>query len=230
MMSATGIQRSGVAAVAGLATAALTLALCVAAASGAEKYRPTPFGPTAADKISDRAMAAKKVQGSFTVGDKYTLNVTCGGVVQTYDGKVIKVTDRWLVLRDYSTVVSNPLAAGLGKIPLIGDWVRRGSEKPGQVDRWIPREAVKVVSHRKAQNAVTLRTPLGNQPPIDRGGRVELVRDGKVVSPNGELAAASDDNLTLSNPESKSRRQLVARREILCVSYYGRCLDPNEKE
>jgi hypothetical protein len=205
--------------------------LSVAAARGAEKYRPTPFGPTAADKIADRARATQKVQDSLTVGDKYTLKVTRGGVVQSYDGKLLKTSDHWIVLRDYSTVVSSPVTAQMGKLPLIGDWARRSGEKPGQVDRWIPREAVSVVSHRKAQNAVTIRTPLGNEPPVDQGGRIELVRDGKVVSPaNLELAPARDGNLTVLNHDSASRRELLDRREVLSISYYGRCLDPNEKE
>jgi hypothetical protein len=230
-MAAADIERPGVAQMSRLAALALAIVLCAGAARGADKYRPTPFGPTAADKIAAGARAAQAVQGNFNVGEKYSVTVTCGGVVQAYDGKLLKVSDHWIVLRDYSILTSTPLAAQMGKIPLVGGWVRRASEKPGQVDRWLPREAVRVVSHHRADNPVTLRTPLGSQPPPNQHGRIALVRGGKVVTPDGELAASGNDNLTIVNhDESGSHRELVPRREVLCVSYFGRCLDPSEKE
>ena len=240
-MAMAGSNRSGAAhalrsATSRWATPWLAILACAAsvfalAAQGAEKYRATPIGATAADKISDRALATQKVQGNFTVGDHYSLTVTSGGVMQAYGGRLLKVSDHWIVLRDYSITISTPLTARLGKIPLIGDWVRRSGEKPGQVDRWIPREAVTVVSHRHALNPVTIRTPLGNQPPIDQGGRIELARGGKIVSPKGDLTAISGNTVTLLNRDEPERsRELLARRDILCISYYGRCLDPNEAE
>jgi hypothetical protein len=224
-------QRSGVAATMRLTALTLTFVVCIAAARGAEKYKATPIGATAADKIADTATATRKVQGNMTVGDKYTLNVTCRGIAKSYDGKLLKVTDHWIVLRQYNAVIGTPLTARLGKIPVVGSWIRHAGETPGEVDRWFPREAVAVASHRKATNPVTIREPLGKEPPIDRGGRVELVRGGKVVSTNSDLAAVSGDKLTLlSHDDSGSHRESVARRDILCIAYIGRCLDPKEAE
>jgi len=238
-MVATGIERAecrtdGAMAMLRLILLPLTISACAVsvfalAVEGAEKYRPTPIGPTAADRLSDRVSAARKVQGNFTVGDRYTVNVKRGGFVQSYEGKVLKVSEQWIVLRDYSTTMSTPVATRFAKIPVIGSWVRRTSEKPCEVDRWIPREAVTVASHSKAANPVTIREPLGNEPPLNAGGKVEVARDGKVARPSGHLAAINGNNVTLNADDaSGSQRELFARRDLFCVAYSGPCSDPDE--
>ncbi len=196
---------------------------------GANKFRTTPIGASAAERTLLGTATSRAAQNSMTVGDKYAVKVTCGGVAQSYEGKLLKVSDRWIVLRRYDNYL--PSSATLfGSLPVVGSWVRHACQRVGERDQWIPREAMTIESHNRGRKGVTIAHPLGDEPPL--GNCTWLGRSGNVVAvEHGDLKAVKGDNFTVkAGDAAENRQQHVGRRDIFCVSLLSPCSDPNEKE
>lgn len=155
--------------------------------------------PTAA-----RGQAAKKVgvpdQG-LVMGDVYTLRAERQGVYERFKGNLVKLNDRWIVLRRTAEHQADEKSESHGLFPFLGR--KSNSEQASRVDEllWIPRDAATVESHTQATDRAAAFLPTGDAPPEHAACDVQLVHAGKSLRRQGGIEAVSGDSLTVSVPK-----------------------------
>ncbi len=208
-----------------------SVAVILAAVSAA---LPTRAG---GQNLSETAASGSAL--GLVVGDGYTIRAERHGAVQRFTGNLVKLNDRWLVLR---SVAENRREYGvpvLAKIPVLGHAFTKSSVGQSDEFLWIPREAATVEKRTPAASPPPVIPTLAEAPPAQTTCAVELAVADKVVRRLGGLEAVKDGSLTLSVPKKVSvpvppkllsfrpttttrqethyDRQQLARADILCV-------------
>ena len=180
----------------------------------------------------------------LVIGDVYTLRVERQGVHERFKGNLVKLNDRWIVLRHTAEHRTDEKSDSHGLFPFIGR--KSNSESANRLDEllWIPRDAASIESHAQATDRAAAFLPTGDAPPEHAACDVQLVHAGKALRRQGGIEAVSRDSLTVSVPkkvktnftvpstpeklasisttglnrvETHYVRQHFATRDILCV-------------
>jgi hypothetical protein len=164
----------------------------------------------------------------WLVGDQYEVVVTRGGVSQTCRGKLLRIDDRWLVLREYETnaFVETSWARSL---PVIGPWFYRTVDVMCQGDRWIGREAMTLRARWRGRKMPLSLGWSDPEPAMPAQYTISFVRDGAMEELVGSLLAIAGDDFTFES--DAGARLTIARDEILSISTFSsQCSRPEEAE
>jgi hypothetical protein len=196
------------------------------------------FGPALLAK--EKAAPAPPTVANLVVGDGYSLRVERHGVRKQFKGELVKMTDRWIVLRSTSIVYVEPAkSAGL---PIVGTMFQVPHKERRDEFLWIPRDAaIAIEKQTHATKPPNVRIPDANSPPTKLACAVDLAVHDKLVQRAGGVQAVTDDHVTLSvtskepfempiNPASflitaaerdrphlRFTREKLPRQEILCI-------------
>jgi hypothetical protein len=190
-------------------------------AGAKEKTQPTPPAPA-----------------SLTVGDGYLVRVERHGARKQFKGELVKVNDRWLVLRATAVIRKNDSKG----ITLVSGVFGGSTKEERQEFLWIPRDAVKGIDNlAHASKSSTARIPEGEIPPNKLACVVDTAVRDKVVQRAGGMQAVKDDHVTLSvatkvafelpnttaswlmtaternRPHLRYSRERLAHQDILCI-------------
>jgi hypothetical protein len=184
----------------------------------AAEIHTTEMSSASPEEVTPAGTAATDV--NLVVGDQYTLNVQRGGTAKTYRGDLIKLTDRWVVLRRTTARRHNPERI-FWALPqsLRAPAASHSYAIVSRSDLWIPREAATVESHR--DRAVG---PAEKPLPIPENLKQAhctgtLVRGEREIDLTGNLMRFDDERLILSTVAGlQNREQKFDRADILCVS------------
>ncbi|HEX3726176.1 MAG TPA: hypothetical protein VHV08_08030 [Pirellulales bacterium] len=156
------------------------------------------FLPSVALAKKPDANQARMLDTKLNVGDSYTLRAQRHGASQQFQGVLVLVNDRWIVLRYISKehgVQSVPL---LSKLPLVGHHFQHPSTPRTDEFLWIPREAATVEERLAATEPASAPPSVGTAPTLHTLCAVELAVGEKVVRHSGGMEALTDEKLTLS--------------------------------
>jgi hypothetical protein len=191
---------------------------------------------------TEPALAAPPADGALVVGDFYTIRVERHGARKQFQGDLVKLNDRWLVLRHVSAGNDHGVTP-MAKLPLVGRWFRSAITSPADDYLWIPRDAAVVESHGAAKGYPG-GGPLGEQPAEQVSCTIEFAKGERIEKREGGMESVGDDGLTITVPkkvsveaplagfglatlaggtisrtrmETRYSRQLISQADVLCV-------------
>ena len=174
------------------------------------------------DTTAEKSTAAGKpaAREKLVIGDAYTLEVTRGGVTQSFGGNLLKANEQWIVLRRVASGRNDYGVPLLSVLPKVGSYFRRSYESLVEDDLWIPREAATIASHRKVDTSAAARHIPANEPPPKAHCGVTFVHEEKLARRDAQMTAIDANSITLqmSTPFRSQYQQQIARSEILCIS------------
>jgi hypothetical protein len=121
------------------------------------------------------------------LGDGYEVVVRREGVEARYSGKLIQMTDEWLVLRTLSEGRNEYGVPIVSKVPYAGRLFRNVGIGRATTDRWIPRAAATVVGRSLADQPGEMVKLMADQPNWEQVYRVEFAEAGEAHDHSGEI-------------------------------------------
>jgi hypothetical protein len=134
----------------------------------------------------------------LAIGDTCTVKTERHGARQQFNGELIKLNDRWLVLRRASGNASDRHASVWSKIFFAGAKNDPAKDLTTYEYLWIPRDAATIEKKTPASGPPNVPATMGEAPPVQVYCAVELAVGGRVARHSGGMEALSDDKLTLS--------------------------------
>lgn len=195
----------------------------------------------AAAASAKEKLSKAPADNSLVVGDGYFLRVERNGAGKQFRGDLVKLTDRWIVLRRISVSSLRREIPVLSTIPLVGGVFYASIPERHDEFLWIPREAATVEKRIQPAKPLVIKAPEGDEPPTKVACAVELVVGKKAVQREGGMQAIKDDKVTLAvtttipfemptsalgaitsagdskRPKARYSREQFARKDILCV-------------
>jgi len=132
----------------------------------------------------------------LVLGDQYVLDVQRPGGREKYDGELIKVTDKWLVLQQRRESRNECGVPILSKLPYTGRLFRNVGIGRWEEQLWIPRDAAIVQGRIQDEDGVASAEPEGEGPELQRDCSVSLNKVGHLTQ--GKLTAVADEEIVLS--------------------------------
>jgi hypothetical protein len=184
---------------------------------------------------------ASSPDNSLVVGDGYILHVERHGVAQKFRGDVVKLTDRWIVLRRVTVSRVDRQIPVLATLPVVGAVFHTSIPQRHDEFCWIPRDAATVEKRIHAAKPAEIKPPDGDEPQTKVACRVELARGTKLIQREGGMQAVTPDSVTVDvtttipfemptsavgffttasdskRPKFRYTREQFAREDILCV-------------
>ena len=115
---------------------------------------------------------------SLVIGDGYLLRVERNGVRKQFRGNLVKLTDRWIILRRQSVSSASHQIPLLSGIPIVGSIFHTSIPERHDEFLWIPREAATVEKRIQAAKPSEVKAPQGDDPPVKVACAVEAVAVG----------------------------------------------------
>ncbi len=150
----------------------MSLVLIAAPVSGQE------FGATAAESTDVRHLE---------LGDGYEVVVRRDGVEQRYSGKLVQVTDEWIVLRTLSEGRNEYGVPVMSKVPYANRLFRNVGIGRSTNDRWIPRDAATIVGRSMREERGDFPPLAAQEPTWKEVVRIDLAQGEKVDDFAGTL-------------------------------------------
>jgi hypothetical protein len=137
---------------------------------------------------------------TLVIGDSYTVRAARAGASQKLEGELVKITDRWIVLRHTSPGRRERIVPMLSKVPFVGPLFRTRGVSALDEFVWIPRDAVTVEARRQSTKPPTDATTLGDQPAVQVLCAVDVAVGERVTRREGGLESLSSERLMIAVP------------------------------
>ena len=143
---------------------------------------------------------AAPVDATLVVGDTYTICSERHGARKQLEGRLVKLNDRWIVLRHVAKARPARGVPVLSAMPGIGQKFRSPAVAAVDEYLWIPRDAAAIEAHGPAEDNPSPPPALGESPALKVSCAVEFAHAERVVWREGGLEAMTEQSLTLAVP------------------------------
>ena len=153
-------------------------------------------------------------------GDACIVDVSRGGIAKQFGGRVVLVSDSWLVCMHRAQHRNERSKSVLSNIPFFGRFFIEASAIDVEVYEWLPIGAATVREYRK-QLEPDLASLSICAPPIGEPCLVDYRTDaGPEETSWLKLVGVSEDTVTLVDDETKQRREFAVD-DVLGITIYS---------
>ena len=132
---------------------------------------------------------------ALVVGYEYVVAAERHGVRQQLSGTLVKVNDRWIVLRCVLESRNETGVPVMSRLPYVNRLFKNVGIGRSDENIWIPRAAA-TSRTRTSSQPVVVQPPKGDSPPAQDHCWIESVSQGRLVRRRGDIAASTADGLT----------------------------------